>query len=268
MCRLLGLVSHTAATFSGALGADQLDRFRDMSRLHCDGWGAAWHAEGGLAAYHNTDAALADPGFPRIAAATVTDAAIAHLRWASEHMATRDANTHPFLADGFAFAHNGYIGPSAELDLLVPESAAAGVLGTTDSERYFGLIRGHLHDGLDPFDATLRAVAELRSRYPRASLNALLLGPDELIAVHASTAARPDIAGMLAAGFTPETLPAGHLDGYYRMRIRHGADGSVAVASSGLETTGWEPLPEESVTRIDRLGATVTTRAVVPDFVE
>ena len=51
----------------------------------------------------------------------------------------RPENSHPFLADRIAMAHNGSIKPIGPLDeLLDPEIAATICSGTTDSERYFG----------------------------------------------------------------------------------------------------------------------------------
>jgi len=237
----------TPATFASAVTEGQLARFQELSRLHDDGWGAAWLEGDGVALHRSVLSAQADPEFGAVAAGHPTRAGIMHLRWASSDMANDDANTHPFRADGMAFAHNGFVGPAEAVDRLVPPGI--DVAGTTDSERYFAVVRGFQREGLEPADAVMAAVALLRRNFPRSSLNALVLTANELIAVNANSDAEIDIESMLAAGFTIDTLPTGHSDEYYQLYVRRGEDG-VAIASTGLDSDGWEPLPEESVTVI------------------
>jgi predicted glutamine amidotransferase len=264
MCRLLGFVAPDGSTLSGALGAEQIHAFQDLARLHADGWGSAWRgADGRLRSHVSTVSASDDPQFTTMATAVPARAGIAHLRWASDRMVVRPENTHPFRADGYAFAHNGWIAEAAELDPLVPDTARGLVAGTTDSERYFALVIGAIRGGMSGIDAVAHAVSLLRGRYPAASLNALLLGPDTLVAVHASSAAEPDHQGMLDAGFTADTLPADHLDDYFTMRMRQDAAGGVTIASSGLGRDGWRDLERESVTAIDAEGR-IEVRSVVP----
>lgn len=113
-------------------------------------------------------------------------------------------------------AHNGSIKPMAPLDALLEPGIAATLRGTTDSERYFALIRQHRRTAPTLAEAVRRAVSELRDRYPEASLNALLLGEGQLVAVHAHARSRlpaEDIEEITAAD-----LPTEHLEDYFALR--------------------------------------------------
>jgi glutamine amidotransferase len=268
MCRLLGMVAPEPMSFTDAAGTAQIARFRDLACLHTDGWGAVWLDEArSLQRYRSTSRADADPAYDGITTAARTKAGIAHLRWATTGMANEMANTHPFLTDGVAFAHNGFAGETAELDEFIAPEIRSTLAGETDSERYFGVIRTRLAQGLALPEAVTRAVADLRGRYPEHSLNAMLLSAGHLVVVHASDRALPDIDEMLEAGFTLDTLPAEHAQAYYAMRMRRDADGTLVFASSGLDPDGWEPLPPESVTSVDLRTGAMTTRTLLPDLV-
>jgi glutamine amidotransferase len=266
MCRLLAMTTLEPASIASTVGTEQLRRFRELSSLHDDGWGGAWLDKTGLRWHRSLVRAGDDPDFERIVGGIPTRAGLMHIRWASEGMANSTGNTHPFQGEGLAFAHNGYIGPAAELDPLLPASVVGNLGGTTDSERYFALVQAFRADGLRTADAVQHAVQVLRDRFPEASLNALVISDEELIAVHASERAEPDIEGMLRAGFTHETLPADHLHDYYTLRMRR-ADGTVSFASSGLDTGGWEPLPAESIAIVDVASGAVSIRPALPYFV-
>lgn len=257
MCRLLGMVSPEPASFADAVGDAQIAAFRDLACLHMDGWGAAWLDEAGsLERYRWEGRADKDPAYDLIAATANTRAGVMHLRWATSGMPAAPGNTHPFAADGVAFAHNGFAGKPTELDELIAPEIRGTLEGVTDSERYFGVIRTYLARGLALPEAAALSAARLREGYPGRSLNAMLLSADHLVVVHASERSVPDVADMLASGFTLETLPAEHADAYFTMRMRRDADGTLVFASSGLDTRGWEPLPPESVISVDlRTGA-------------
>jgi predicted glutamine amidotransferase len=261
MCRLLGVVSPVPVSVRSALGSRTLSAFASLSRLHQDGWGGAW-LDGtgtGLRANHSTRQADQDPDFAARTCATRSRAMLLHLRWASGGMATAIDNVHPFVADDLAFAHNGYIAPAHELD----SGFGVSGVGTTDSERYFEMIRAGVAAGDTPEAAVESTVARLRDSYPLASLNALLLTPEQLIIVCASSASVPDIAGMVEAGFAPDALPPEHRDRYYEMRVRRLAGGGLAVASSGLGAAGWTTIPQESVSVVDLGTGAMRTRPVV-----
>ncbi len=258
MCRLLGYAAPAPTTVEDVLGGEQRRVFADMAVLHRDGWGTAWRdGEGRLSGDVHARAGTADPALEDTLAAAPSSARIVHLRLATRGMATTVANTHPFVADGMAFAHNGSLEPTGPIARLVAARHRAALAGTTDSERYFAAVRTAIDEGARPLGAAVSTVAALRAAYPHRSLNALLLTPAELIAVHASQDVPTPYDEFAAV--PAQQLPRFHADGYYLMRMRRGEDGSVVFASSGLDIAGWEPLPAESVTRVDLATLAVDT---------
>jgi glutamine amidotransferase len=177
-------------------------------------------------------------------------------------MACQPVNTHPFLADDLSFAHNGSLTPTSIIEDHISADILAGLKGDTDSERYFAVIRTRLADGAELFDAVCETVSELRQLFPHASMNALILSPTQLIAVHASEGARVPVEDFDASGIADEYFPRDHRTAYYLMRQRTLDDGTIMFASSGLDIIGWEPLPAESVTSVDLHTREVVTRIV------
>ena len=154
-------------------------------------------------------------------------------------------------------AHNGSIKPIGMLDELLTAETAATIRGDTDSERYFGLIRQHRASSPDLAEAVRRAVSALRELFPDASLNALILGEDQLIAVHAHARSRlpdEDIAEITAAD-----LPAEHLEDYFGMRWARTDGDRVVIASTGFGDVDWRPLESESVTSISMYDLSMAT---------
>lgn len=251
MCRLLGFVAASPASVRGLVGDAQIARFSALAALHGDGWGSGWVPAAGdpPTVLRSAESAVQDPGYgPMVDDATAT-ARIVHLRWATEGFTVDPANTHPFFADGLAFAHNGSISPGDRLDGLLGPGARAGVVGDTDSERYFALIRQELAAAPGELgEAAVRAASALRRHYPDASLNALILSADELVVVHANSPRTAPIDELLAL---PGGAPLDHVSAYFLMRWQRTSDGSLIFASSGMHAKGWEPLPEESVTIVD-----------------
>jgi predicted glutamine amidotransferase len=225
--------------------------FADMARLHRDGWGTAWRGKHRLGVTVRPHSGIGDADLEDTLVAGPSTARLVHLRLATRGMACTTANTHPFVVDGMAFAHNGSFQPNGAVDRLIGGRQRAGIEGTTDSERYFAAIRTRMDEGATAFEAALDTVAALRAAFPDRSLNALLLTDDELIAVHASEGVPIPHHEFAASGIPSHRLPRHHEDAYYLMRSKRGPDGSVVVASSGLDITGWEPLPAESVTSFD-----------------
>ena len=251
MCRLLGSVSPTPTTVEAVLGTEQRRVFADMAELHRDGWGTAWRdADGRVQRHVRPSSGVGDAGLHDTLAAAPSTARIVHLRLATQGFACSTENTHPFVADGMAFAHNGSLKPRGPIDRLIGDAQRATLAGTTDSERYFAAVRTLVARGASVLEALVDTVATLRGTYPDRSLNALLLTETELFAVHASEGAPIPHHVFAASGIPAERLPQHHVDAYYLMRTRRTADGSVQFASSGLDIAGWEPLPAESVTRV------------------
>jgi predicted glutamine amidotransferase len=157
------------------------------------------------------------------------------LRLASSGFAVSPANTHPFVADGAAFVHNGYIPHSASLLRLLPDNETAHLKGETDSERYFAVLRTHSHGRFHPTRIQLGITALTRIANP-FSLNCLLLTEGSLtgIAWHR----RPgDPGGEAAEGYkTPD---------YYDMSYMYRPE-SFVVASGGWQNEGWTQLTNQT----------------------
>ena len=150
-------------------------------------------------------------------------------------MPIRLENTHPYVAGNLGFAHKGGILPTDELSSLLTAESLAEVKGNTDSELYFALIRQHLRAGAPSLGrATIDAVAEIRDLYPHASLNALVLSEDELMAVHASQHTPIPHEEFAESGLPHDELPLEHATDYYRMGYyRSIRDGGLAHRVTG-----------------------------------
>jgi predicted glutamine amidotransferase len=242
-----------------------LTDFVALTKVHGDGWGVATVGHAGETPRVQVAAgsALDDAAFDVATHDQRSAAAIVHLRWATNGLAVQPQNSHPFAADGMAMAHNGSIKPMGPLTDLLEPDVAASLRGTTDSERYFGVIRQHRRTAPDLAEAVRRAVAQLRQLYPDASLNALLLGEDQLIVVHAHAHSRlldEDIEEITAA-----ELPLEHLEDYFALRLARPDDGTVVIASTGFGDLAWQPLPPECVTAISLRDLSMTLHPLVTD---
>ena len=225
MCRLLGVVSATPISVSRAVGEDVLKDFVALTRIHGDGWGIARVRLPGHDPKIEVSAgsALDDPHFAAATHDQRSAASLVHLRWATTGIAVRPENSHPFLAERIAMAHNGSIKPIGQVDELLAPEIAATIRGTTDSELYFGLIRQHRASSPDLAEAVRRAVSQLREIFPTASLNAIVLG---------------------------ET---GVLNNALRFEDR------VVIASTGFGDLDWRPLESESVASISMHDLSMST---------
>ncbi|MDH2444493.1 class II glutamine amidotransferase [Amnibacterium sp. CER49] len=235
MCRLLAYVSRTPTTLTEVLGADALQRFVDLARQHTDGWGLAWATEDGVGTARYPDPAHESPEFARVSQEHRTDAAVAHVRWATDGLAIDVRNTHPFTDGRIAFAHNGAIRPATRLDELVAEDVRGLREGTTDSERYYlsVLDKARRMDVAAALAETTTAIAE--GGFDYTCLNAMVLTSTELV---------------VANRFRPE---AEALEGpeYYRLRYRVTPD-AVVVASTGWGGDGWRSLENGQLLVVQR----------------
>ncbi len=235
MCRLLGVMSATPSLPLTELLSSDLEPFAALSGHHCDGWGIShWNDADELVTAKEPEVARNSPGFRAAIDAARTDAALLHLRKASVGMVNRAENTHPFVAPGISFAHNGYFSPRSAVDPLVEWPCE----GDTDSERYFGLLMSEL-DSADPVEALARTAERIAAVAEIVSLNALLLTRSSLYAF---------------TYYDEEILrrDGDDVEGYV-LRFRPGTE-SVVVASSGWEQASpqWEVLANGSILEIGR----------------
>jgi predicted glutamine amidotransferase len=120
---------------------------RAQSHEHKDGWGVA-HFDGTQPPQVavGVDPAYVSTRFLELGAVQ-SRSLLAHIRLASVG-AVCPTNSHPFVAEGWAFSHNGTIHHFAErraaFEALLPEGRRSAIRGQTDSERCFQLFLHHL----------------------------------------------------------------------------------------------------------------------------
>src|SRR5579875_1717702 len=184
MCRVLGYCSRDDVSVAELIGEPGLAAFTALSCWHGDGWGMAARAGDGLRVAKAPRRASDDPEYQRLAALRLGDTGLVHLRWATPGLPVADRNSHPFVRDGFALAHNGAIHPQDALPGMLPPQWEAQLTGTTDSERYFLYILSRLGPrGGDVVAAVADTVQHIRDGFTPNSLNAILLAPDALYAI-------------------------------------------------------------------------------------
>ncbi len=251
MCRLLASLSASPQRLND-VGDDQLAQFRELGRLHGDGWGVAWRDEyGEVARYRSAYSAADDPDFDTIAASTVSDAHLVHTRWASLGFPVLEANAHPFFFEGIAFAHNGFIRHSERLDAFLTTTELGSEGLDTDSKRYFALVLERAHH-LGSLEAGLAdALTIIRQTCGVAGMNAMVLSKDEFLCAYAWEGARvpSDLLAERAGG--AEHLPPGHDENYYVLSTRYVGE-TFQIASTGLVGSAWTPLPDEGMVRVKR----------------
>jgi predicted glutamine amidotransferase len=233
MCRLVGWVSRTPTSLADLIGEDGLAELTTLSHQHSDGWGIAWWEGGELRSQTSHLPAHSSPDYAAAAREVRSDAGLLHLRWATHGIAIAPANTHPFLVDDWAFGHNGAVRPAEGLLSLLSRHEIDDLRGDTDSERLLHVLLARVRaHGLD--EGLRRMVEDVCRDLTPSSLNALLLGRDELTAVccHGSDSEGdgPAVEGP------PEDQP-----GYFDLRWRQ-QDGAVVVASQPLGSAQWRRL--------------------------
>lgn len=266
MCRLFIYACERPTPAAEVLGEDTYRRFRQLARLHRDGWGMAWlsphdglggaedglivEREGSIAAARSLTPADHDPDFDTLARRPLGRAGMVHLRWATAGLDVTAANTHPFLADGWAFAHQGSIPTPERVEAGLEPAWASRLRGKTDSERYFLYLLQCAAEVGDIVAGAQRAVGDIVDRCGPTSLNALLLSESQLIVVHGTGGLEPSLEDMVDVLGSDEQIPPEHREAYYRLRYRSVA-GMATVISSGLGGgEGWIELPDECLVSI------------------
>jgi glutamine amidotransferase len=142
MCRLFGFMSSVPTRVHRSLVSER-NSLMVQSREHKDGWGIAHYANGPLPAVaHGLCPAHADPEFERVSGLLSSRAVLAHIRLASVGR-VHTHNTHPFLHERWAFAHNGtlreFTRAQAAIEARIAPHFRKRIQGETDSERCFFL---------------------------------------------------------------------------------------------------------------------------------
>lgn len=252
MCRLLGYVARHPTSVVEVLGREHFDAFTALTAVHGDGWGMAWQDpdDHSMRTASSADSAIRDPTYARLAGQRLGRAGIVHLRWASPGLPVTPQNTHPFVVDGYAFAHNGHISPVERLEGLLTRESRAELRGDTDSERYFRFVMQCIAAQGDDAEGLSQALGVLVGEFPDASLNALMLTPTHVYGVHINSRASAPVTGLRKLFDSEEEIPYRHTDDYFAMDFRISPD-AVHVISSGIDPEGCTPVPEDTAAMVD-----------------
>jgi predicted glutamine amidotransferase len=254
MCRLLAYVAPQPLSLHDAVQDATFTAFRNLSRIHDDGWGMAWvgdpAADDGIVVRRSVTRAVDDPQFVAAATEIRARAGFAHLRWASDGLAVMPRNTHPFTAGGWAFAHNGFVRGSDVIEKLLEDRHRRALTGTTDSERYFRLVLQCAEHTGDMIGGVQQAATLINELSGAVSINAMLLSSSRLLAVQGLTGATPPLDDLLAKVEHPDQLPIDHLDGYFRL-ARRANDAGLVIASSGMPRDDWAEVAPNTVMDVD-----------------
>jgi predicted glutamine amidotransferase len=259
MCRLLGYVADRPTAVVDVLGEDGLDTFTSLTAVHGDGWGIAWQDPDDRVArcVSSPDSAAYDPTYVEVVRRPLGPAGLVHLRWATGGLPVTQANTHPFIDGGYAFAHNGHVSPIDKLESLLSPRTGDMLVGDTDSERYFRLVMQSIAECEDEERGVAQALGILIREFPDSSLNSLLLTPSRMFAVHVNSRATSPSKALNEMFESADDIPDRHTTEYFAMDYRVTPD-AVHVISSGLGEPGWSPVPPDSAAMID-----LETRQVV-----
>ena len=143
---------------------EQAFRPREMvsAIVNADGYGVGWfNGDGAPGVYTNPMPIWSDANLDHLGRALTSRLWVANVRSATRGMPVNQANTHPFLADGLLFSHNGFV-EEFTAAIRAPLREALGpdlestVRGTTDSEYLFALLRREMRTKPPP--EAIRAV--------------------------------------------------------------------------------------------------------------
>lgn len=271
MCRLVGIVASEVTEFGLVLKEAPRSLAR-LSKEHPDGWGVAAHGdpeampppsersphENGWRVHKGTRPAGECDRFHQVAARSAGNVLIAHVRQKTVGP-TKIENTHPFIASGWVFAHNGTLKDYGWMRAALSPARTANLRGDTDSEVLFAYILTHFDAAgvtMVNGDAEKRAHAtrvldalmvDLRAK--NAGAFNFLLSDGESLFVHRFGRS----LFLLERGPGDPVVQTRDIDSSASLETpwtkrRHAA----LIASEKLTDEPWRELPEGTFLRIDR----------------
>lgn len=239
MCRLAAHVGDpvplSALIYEPEHGLESM-AFRPRELQHgtvnVDGTGVVWWEAGDERPlrYVTASPPWSDPNLPTLAPRLTASTALAAVRGATPGIAHGTGNVAPFLADGVAFAHNGWLGAYADgvrRDLERDLSDASYAIGTavSDSLTLFQVLLDHLRGSGDLALATSATVASAQracaAHDAPATLNLAVTDGTTLVATRAHHGLRGN-----------------------SLYTARDASGSW-LASEPMDGRGWEPVPDD-----------------------
>src|SRR3546814_8196246 len=85
------------------------------------------------------------------------------------------------------------------------------LVGDTDSERYFRCVRQSIEEHGDEAEGVSQALATLIKKFPESSLNALMLTPESMFAIHINSRALSPLRALRAMFDDEDEIPARHM---------------------------------------------------------
>jgi predicted glutamine amidotransferase len=267
MCRLFGLHAGDEPIRATFWLLDAPGSLAVQSERNPDGFGVAtFEPDGSVEVEKAPVRAAGDESFLRQAREECSRIYLAHVRYADTG-APSPANTHPFVLDGRAFAHNGVVGDLERLERDLGDDRSL-VAGDTDSERLFATITRAVreHDG-DVWAGITATTARLAAEIELYSLNFLLATAEELWALR-----YPEHNELFLLERAPGGAQGGHhLDeasayGTLRLRSGEGIDRRVVVVASEAmdENPGWSAIEPGELVHVGP-DLRVTREVVLPD---
>lgn len=229
MCRLFAVRADRPVKIDRAFSA-----LRQQALEHKDGWGIARFDDGEPHVEVNVTPAHACARFATLGDTLETRSLLTHIRLASVGSVT-EVNAHPFVADGFAFMHNGTVAQFKHHRQAIAQHVAprhlARVRGETDSELCFALFRTELERSTGrAIDDLFRALAKVMTT----------VGAITDVHEHASA-----MNFMVSDGVRVAATRRG------RTLFSHAETGCCVIASERLWNGEWVEVPENGLIGLD-----------------
>lgn len=226
--------------------------------LNGDGFGLAWYVPDispNPALFRSIQPAWNNINLLHLARVSVSPVILAHVRAATEGFSVSEANCHPFIADRFAFMHNGSVAEFPRLKRRIQEDLSEEsflwIHGTTDSEHLFARFRDHVRErsGDDPTDAMAGAIEETIQDVRRMT-EEIGATKRSLLNMAVSDGERAVVSRYATLGQEAPTLyvrTGGRYmctNGDCRMVDAAGAETVIVASEPITRVSGWEPVPQ------------------------